>query len=136
MKKFVWVIVLLMIMCSACNKNEETVIKGEPDVVNSTIYNQEYHLNLIANRNQIDDKWKFAEEVIQMCKDNSFRTIRFSYDLGYPTGVYIEVYLNEEDFQNGKIIMEITYCQEDESSGYDIINNPEEFELMVGDETV
>lgn len=134
MKKFVWAIVLLMIMCSACNKNEETLIKGEPDVVNSTIYNQEYHLNLIANRNQIDDKWKFAEEVIQMCKDNSFRTIRFSYDLGYPTGVYIEVYLNEEDFQNGKSIMEITYCQEDESSRYDIMSNPEAFELIIKDD--
>jgi len=134
MNKFV--LVLVVLVCLACGNETNAITYKEPDVVSSTTYNQEYHLNLIANRNQIDDKWKFAEEVIQMCKDNSFRTIRFSYDLGYPTGMYIEVYLNEEDFENGKTVMKITYCQREGSSGYDIINNPEEFELMVGDEAV
>ena len=121
---------MLAILCSACSK-KEAAASGEPDVINSLSMNEEHYLSLIANRDSIDDKYAFAEEVIQMCKDNSFHTIKFSYDMGYPTGIYINVYLTKEDFEKGESFMKIEYSQGDGLLEYNIFDNPEEFELAV-----
>lgn len=108
-----------------------TIIYGEPDVKNSMSFNREQHFTVIAYRNKIEDKEAFAEELIQMCKDNSFKTIKFSTDRGYATGIYMNVYLTEKDWKSGKKVMEVEYTQGSGKLEYDIINNPEEFELFV-----
>lgn len=108
-----------------------TIVYGEADVKNSMSFNREQHLTVIAYRNKIEDKEAFAEELIQMCKDNSFKTIKFSTDRGYATGIYMNVYLTEKDWKNGKKVMEVEYTQGPGKLEYDIINNPEEFELIV-----
>ena len=120
----------LIIFIAVCWRNN-TIVYGEPDVKNSMSFNREQHLTVIAYRNKIEDKEAFAEELIQMCKDNSFKTIKFSTDRGYATGIYMNVYLTEKDWKNGKKVMEVEYTQGPGKLEYDIINNPEEFELIV-----
>ena len=111
--------------------NYNTIIYAEPDVCNSISFNREQHLTVIAHRSRIDDKEVFAEELIQMCKDNSFKTIKFSTDRGYATGIHMDVYLTEKDWKKGNKIMEVDYTQGPGKLEFDIINNPEEFELIV-----
>lgn len=49
---------------------------------------------IIANRLMIWDTEEFAEEMIQKCINNSFKDIRFSYDLsGYSTELRIHIYI-------------------------------------------
>lgn len=86
----------IIIFIAVCWRNN-TIVYGEPDVKNSMSFNREQHLTVIAYRNKIEDKEAFAEELIQMCKDNSFKTIKFSTDRGYATGIYMNVYLTEKD---------------------------------------
>ena len=132
MKKCVLMIsVLFIVFVTICWRNENAIVYREPDVKNSMSFNKEQYLTVIAYRNKIDDKQAFAEELIQMCKDNSFKTIKFSTDRGYATGIYMNVYLTEKDWKNGKKAMEVEYTQGLGKLEYDIINNPEEFELIV-----
>ena len=106
-------------------------INKEPDLVNSISSNRDYRLTVIANRNKIEDKEAFAEKLIQMCRDNSFKTIRFSTDFGYATELRMTVYLTEADWKNGESVMDVAYTQESLAREYDIVNNPEKFELTV-----
>lgn len=131
MKKFIIVFIILLYFCVGCNKQNEAVIYGEPDVINSTSFNKNQYLNLIANKPYINDKYAFAEEIIQMCKNNSFHTIKFSYDKSYPTGIYIDVYLNKDDFDAGKKFMKIEYSQNNEQTVYNVFDNPEKFKLLI-----
>lgn len=130
MRKIIIAMAVILILLTGCGEKKGAVICGEPDVVGSITSNRDYRLFMIANRNEIDDKMAFAEEVLQMCKDNSFKSVLFSYDMGYPTEVKIDVYLTQEDFDNHEMYMEIDYSQEGLAE-YDIINNPEKFELKV-----
>lgn len=130
MRKIVIAIAAILILLTGCGEIKEAVICGEPDVVGSITFNRDYRLFMIANRNRIDDKMAFAEEVLQMCKDNSFKSVLFSYDMGYPTEVKIDVYLTQEDFDDNEMYMEIDYSQEGLEE-YDIVNNPEKFELKI-----
>ena len=130
MRKIIIAMAIILILLTGCGEKKEAIVYGEPDVVGSITSNRDYRLFMIANRNEIDDKMAFAEEVLQMCKDNPFKTIMFSYDMGYPTEVKIDVYLTQADFDDNKKYMEIDYSQEGLEE-YDIINNPEKFELTV-----
>ena len=103
-----------------------------PDLVSSISSNRDYYLTIIAYKNEIEDKEAFAKELIQMCVDNSFETIRFSTDFGYPTELRMKVYASEKDWKNGNdILMEVKYTQESLQKEYDIVNNPEKFKLVV-----
>ena len=52
----------------------------------------------MANSGQIPDEEAFAREVIRMCMENSFRSLRFSTDIGdWPAVMEIDVYLQKKD---------------------------------------
>ena len=125
--------ILLLLICGFGNdNNDEIIIESEPDVVCSISSNRDYDLIVIANKEEIIDKESFAKELIQMCVDNSFNTIRFSTDFGYATGIKMKVYSSEEDWQNGQeAVMSLSYTQESLQRKYDIVNNPEMFGLEV-----
>lgn len=55
----------------------------------------------------------------------------FTADFGYATELRMTVYLTEADWKNGESVMEVAYTQESLSGEYDIVNNPEKFELTV-----
>ena len=55
---------------------------NEPDVVASRCENNVYDLTVAANCDEIKDAEAFAEKVVQKYEENSFRTTKFSVDLG------------------------------------------------------
>ena len=130
---FIIIGMLLLLMCGFVNdNNDEMIVDKEPDVVSSISFNRDYDLIVIANKEEIIDKKAFAKELIQMCADNSFKTIRFSTDFGYATEIKMTVYLSEEDWQNGgEAAMRVSYTQESLQREYDIVNNPEKFKLVI-----
>lgn len=132
--------IIVIVMCCGCKRREfpefaetpeESEVPEYPDVVNSISSGRDQYLTVIAYREEIEDKEAFAKELIQMCVDNSFKTIKFSTDRGYATSLRMTVYLNEEDWQNNVVVMEIEYDSESLNGEYDIVNNPEMFLLSI-----
>ena len=92
---------------------------------------------LIANRSRIEDKEEFAREIIHMCQDNSFHSIRFSTDInGYPLELNILVYLNRKELEEGELVFEIEFSTDDFSGEYDIKNDADKFRLYLDREEI
>ena len=88
-------------------------------------------ISIIANKLYIFDQEKFAEYVLQRCADNSFREVRFSYDLsGYPSEVHITVYMNCAAWKWKKKAFEIHWISE-ENEHYNIVENPEKYRIEI-----
>lgn len=90
-------------------------------------------VTLIANKLYIFDKYDFAESVIQKCVDNSWKEVRFSYDIaGYPNELCIDVYINSYDFEHRENAFRITYSQDSKFKyKYNIKDNPEKFTITI-----
>ena len=58
------------------------------------------YLTVIANRKNIEDREAFARELLQMYKDDSFHSTKFSTDRGYATRLDMNIYLWKEDIEN------------------------------------
>ena len=90
------------------------------------------YLKVVANSDRIEDKEAFAREVVQMCRENSFHTIRFSTDInGYPRGLTITVYLNRRGVERNEPVCEIDFRTEEYREDWDIKNNVEHFQLYL-----
>ena len=79
-------------------------------------------------------KEELAKQIIKMCRENSFQSIKFSYDMVCPTELQISVYKTEKDLNDNKQFCEIAYLLDEENREYDIIHNPEKFILYVDGE--
>lgn len=122
-------ICLLCIFClCACGKQH---ISAEPDVINSISFNRDENLTVIANCDVIEDKEEFAWKLIEMCRENAFHTIKFSTDRGYATSIDMRVYLWQDEIEGQEPIMEIEYEPIEYGMDYDIVNNPDKFELYL-----
>lgn len=121
------VIVILIIFI----QNREVTIHDSFSETGTNQYTEE--ITIIANRLMIWDTEEFAEEMIQKCIDNSFKDIRFSYDLsGYPTELRIYVYTNKLSWHNHVKSFEIIYAQDlTNNPPYNIKDNPEKFEMEI-----
>lgn len=87
-----------------------------PDAVSSYYDGTTCRLKVVANRSQIDNGERFAEQVVEMYRNNSFHTIRFSTDMGKKTEkLEITVYLQREDIDSGDPVMKIWCSPEDEN---------------------
>ena len=111
-------------------------IAGEPDIVSSISMNQDYYLTVVANCDVIENKHEFAWKLIKMCRENSFRTIKFSTDQGFATRIQMSVYLWKDEIKGNESVMEITYEPEEGTMNYDIVNNHDKFNLYVDGELV
>lgn len=90
------------------------------------------YITIVANKVYIWDKEEFGRRMIANCIDNSFRNVRFSYDVGYPVEIRMEVYTNETTRKLGIKCCDIQYTQDRESGyRYNIKDNPEKFVLTV-----
>ena len=131
MKRIVVLIGIILIL-SACGMEKQSATQMLPDCVNSIESNGEYKLAIIANRNIIEDKEAFAKQLIEQVRTNDFKTIYFSYDLsGYPTSLDMMVYLNEDEWDKGNSVMEISLRQENWKDGYNIVDDLEKFKLEI-----
>lgn len=118
--------------CMDDSEEWEESHSGIPDAVSSMSGNNRQYLKVVANSDRIDDKEAFARKVIQMCRENSFHTIRFSTDInGYPSGLCITVYLNRKDLEKGEPVCEIEFRMEEYIAGCDIKNDVEQFHLYL-----
>ena len=117
-----------IMVCSACGKAEAAV----PDVVGSMKMNRDEMLTVVAT----EDKEAFARLLLQMYKENSFESMKFSEDEGYPTSLDMNVYTRKEDIGEKDPIMTVEYKPEEWNAEYDIVNATEQFHLYVDDEMV
>ena len=136
-KLFLCILGIWGIVLTSCGTKEDTQeqeeLSGIPDVANSFVSNNDYHLTVVANSDKIEDKEEFARTVVHMCQDNSFRSVKFSTDIrGYPTELNISVFLSRKDVEERKEpVCKIEFKTDDFSKGYNIKDNPDKFHLFI-----
>ena len=95
-------VILIIATGSIYGKPESGHKEGEPDVVGTFSINQDENLTVVANRENIEDREAFARELLQMYKENSFHSTKFSTDRGYATSLDMNIYLWKEDIEDGE----------------------------------
>lgn len=105
---------------------------GIPDAVSSSYDGSRCRLSVVANSDDIGDREAFAREVVEMCRDNAFHSIRLSTDVsGWPNSLDIAVYLHRRDIGNRGAVMRIRYEPADGSREHDIKNDPDQYKLII-----
>lgn len=91
------------------------------------------NIDIVANKLFILDKEKFAEKMVQKCKDNNFTDILFSYDIrGYPSELNLNIYNNELARRYGIRAFQVEYKQfTGEVHEYNIRDNSDKFKLII-----
>lgn len=131
--KYILCTLAFLLLCQGCGNNHKT---GTPDAVSRISTNQDVTLTIVANKDIIDDPADFADELLTMCQENTFQTIKMSYDNGYPTSLTMRVYNWKDEIEGNSPLMVIDYQPSDYTKGYNIIDNPEEFELTIDGEDI
>lgn len=118
-----------------CEKSKEyTEI---PDMISSISYNNDYHLKVVANNEYIEDLEEFAREIIHMCQDNSFHTVKFSTGMkGYPERLDIDVYLQKNDIETKEPVCRIRFESNEPYQNYDIKNHADMFRLYLDEKEI
>lgn len=135
-KKILIFIVILFVAVIIFVCHSSTGKEQEMDCVNdfttSCANSCSARLSIILYQKTIEDKEEVAREIIKKCENNSFRTIKFAYDMRIPNQLYVYVYLTEKDFENGEVAFSFTY--EHNGTGdpdeFNILDNKEEFEIV------
>lgn len=128
MKKIFLACFIGVLLLQGCGEEH---IPTDPDVVSSISMERDQYLTVIANRAKIENKEEFAWELIEMCQNNSFHTIKLSTDSGYATSLHMNVYLWKDEVEEQQSVMEIKYEPDVFDMDYDIINDSEHFKLYV-----
>lgn len=90
----------------------------------------ELRVSVILNTLVVTDQQKCAEQILEKCRDNSFHSVRFSYDIQIPHALSVTVYKNQKDAESGNSAFRFSYQQENQIDGsYNIVDNPEKFTL-------
>lgn len=127
----------VLIAVSALSADYSNYGNMQPDMV-STISSMNYeYCAIIAYRDQIPDKIEFARKLVEMCRENEYETIKFATDVrGYPSGLYLNVYLTQKDFKNGKIYMKIKYVTQEYDQNSNIKDDIEKYQLYIDNNLV
>ena len=115
-------VILIIAAGSIYGKPESSHKEGEPDVVGTFSVNRDENLTVVANRENIEDREAFARELLQMYKDDSFYSTKFSTDRGYATSLDMNIYLWKEDIEDGESVMTAEYRPVEYGKDYDIVN--------------
>lgn len=91
----------------------------------------EERLNVVANKLYVSDQEACAKEIIERCRKNNFKSVRFSYDQAIPNALYVNVYSSKQQIENGNPMFTFSYLSEDLSGIYNIVKNPEKFVLEI-----
>ncbi|HBG4837502.1 TPA: hypothetical protein KQF09_000576 [Clostridioides difficile] len=92
---------------------------------------KEEHLIVVVNRLYIPDKMDCAREIVRKCRENDFKNILFSYDYGIPNELHAAVYLSEHEVKRGEPVTLSYTAKGGTLTGYNIVDNPQEFELVI-----
>ena len=124
-------VILIIAAGSIYGKSESGHKEGEPDVVGTFSVNRDENITVVANRGHIEDKEAFARELLQMYKDDSFYSTKFSTDRGYATSLDMNIYLWKEDIEDGESVMTAEYRPVEYGKDYDVVNHPDKFQLYI-----
>ena len=91
-------------------------------------YNEE-RLTVVVNKLYVADQKACAEEIVKRCRENSFKSVRFSYDQSIPNALYVTVYASKRQAERGKQMFSFSYLPQDSEGTYNIIDDSEEFIL-------
>ena len=86
---------------------------------------------MVANREDIEDREAFARKLLQMYKDDSLHSTKFSTDRGYATSIDMNIYLWKEDIEDEESVMTAEYRPVEYGKDYDVVNNPDKFQLYI-----
>lgn len=127
-------VLLISLFLYLVKRKDEWIIDecGIPDAVSSISDGEKCCLTVVANSEQIRDKEAFAREVIKMCMENSFRSLRFSTDIGgWPEELEIDVYLQKKDVGEEPPVFRIRAESERIESVYDSGNQLERYQIFI-----
>ena len=89
----------------------------------------EERLTVVVNKLYVADQKACAEEIVKRCRENSFKSVRFSYDQSIPNALYVTVYASKRQAERGKQMFSFSYLLQDSEGTYNIIDDSEEFIL-------
>ena len=89
----------------------------------------EERLTVVVNKLYVADQKACAEEIVKRCRENSFKSVRFSYDQSVPNALYVTVYASKRQAERGKQMFSFSYLPQDSEGTYNIIDDSEEFIL-------
>ena len=89
----------------------------------------EERLTVVVNKLYVADQKACAEEIVKRCRENSFKSVRFSYDQSIPNALYVTVYASKRQAERGKQMFSFSYLPQDSEGPYNIIDDSEEFIL-------
>ena len=125
-------ILILLIFLLRVYGHKDQELTGVPDAVSSTVSGGTCSLTVTANAERISDREAFAREVVRMCRENSFRSLRLSTDIaGWPERVYITVYLHREDAGKEQPVMRIPYEPAESGAECNIKDDPDKYILSI-----
>ena len=127
-------VLLISLFLYLVKRKDEWIIDecGIPDAVSSISDGEKCCLTVVANSGQIRDKEAFAREVVRMCTENSFRSLRFSTDIGgWPAVLEIDVYLQKKDVGEKPPAFRIRAESERIESVYDSGNQLEQYQIFI-----
>lgn len=105
------------------------------DVYNSYVFSvgnrNEQTLKVVVNKLWIKDKRKYANEILEKCKTNSFKSIDFCYDSYIPDELYVDVYLSNIAVRKGNPIFSFSYLPEDRNMEYNFIDDSTKYVLNI-----
>lgn len=128
----VWLCVLTLQNVTVMIAEYQENHSGIPDCVSSFSMMGEEYLVVVANSDWIPDREEFARTVIQMCRDNLFRSILFSTDKnGYPKSLEIKAYYRREHIGKYAPVCRIEYKPDKWDAGYDIYHDAEHYTLCL-----
>ena len=105
------------------------------DVYNSHAMTADnYHeerLMVVVNKLYVVDQKICAEEIVKRCRENSFKSVRFSYDQSVPNALYVTVYASKRQAEKGKQMFSFSYLPKDGDGTYNIVNDSDKFMLKL-----
>ena len=105
------------------------------DVYNSHAMTADnYHeerLMVVVNKLYVVDQKICAEEIVKRCRENSFKSVRFSYDQSIPNALYVTVYSSKRQAEKGIQMFSFSYLPEDGDGTYNIVNDSDKFMLKL-----
>ena len=99
-----------------------------------SIASNNYHeerFSVVVNKLYVPDPKSCAYEIIRRCRQNSFKSIRFSYEWSIPNALYVTVYASKKQMERGKPLFSFSYLSEEVNGSYNIIDDPEHYILNI-----
>ena len=91
----------------------------------------EERLMVVVNKLYVVDQKICAEEIVKRCRENSFKSVRFSYDQSIPNALYVTVYSSKRQAEKGIQMFSFSYLPEDGDGTYNIVNDSDKFMLKL-----